>query len=57
VGGFGGGGGLSWTPDGKEIVFSGLRIEDADYHVKESHIYAVSTDTGASPAVDDAEGA
>ena len=47
VGGFGGGGGLSWTPDGKEIVFSGLRIDDADYHVKESHIYAVSTDTGA----------
>lgn len=46
VGGFGGGGGLSWTPDGKEIVFSGLRIDDADYHVKESHIYAVSTDTG-----------
>ena len=47
AGAFGGGGGLSWTPDGKEIVFSGLRIEDADYHVKESHIYAVSTDTGA----------
>ena len=41
-----GGGGLSWTPDGKEIVFGGLRLEDADYHNKESYIYAVTTDTG-----------
>ncbi len=45
-GGFGGASGLSWTPDGKEIVFSGLRIEDADYHPKENYIYAVSTDNG-----------
>ena len=34
-GGFGGGTGLSWTPDGKEILFSALRLEDADYHPKE----------------------
>jgi dipeptidyl aminopeptidase/acylaminoacyl peptidase len=46
AGGAGGGGGLSWTPDGKEIVFGGLRLEDADYHTKEGYIYAVSTDTG-----------
>ena len=41
-----GGGGLSWTPDAKEIIFGGLRLEDADYHNKESYIYAVSTDSG-----------
>ena len=30
----GGGSGLTWTPDAKEIVFGGLRLEDADYHNK-----------------------
>ncbi|HUA86891.1 MAG TPA: S9 family peptidase [Bryobacteraceae bacterium] len=45
-GGFGGNG-LSWTPDGRQIVFSGLRIPDADYHVKENYIYAVDTSNGA----------
>jgi Tol biopolymer transport system component len=43
----GGASGLTWTPDGKEIVFSGLRLEDADYHPKENYIYAVNTDAGA----------
>ena len=46
AGGFGGASGLSWTPDAKEIVFSGLRMEDADYHPKEGYIYSVSTDNG-----------
>ncbi len=46
-GGFGGGTGLSWTPDGKEILFSGLRLEDADYHPKESYVYAVDTSSGS----------
>src|SRR5581483_4742193 len=46
-GGFGGASGLSWTPDSKEIVFSGLRTEDADYHPKENYIYAVSLDNKA----------
>ena len=45
-GGFGGDG-LSWTPDAKEIVFSALRIEDADYHPKETYVYAVDTASGA----------
>ena len=46
AGGFGAQSALSWTPDAKEIIFSGLRIEDADYHPKEGYIYSVSTDTG-----------
>jgi dipeptidyl aminopeptidase/acylaminoacyl peptidase len=46
AGGPGGGSGLTWTPDGKEIIFGGLRLEDADYHSKESYIYAVDTNSG-----------
>jgi dipeptidyl aminopeptidase/acylaminoacyl peptidase len=46
-GGFGGATALSWTPDGKEIVFGGLRMPDADYRVKENYIYAVDTGSGA----------
>jgi dipeptidyl aminopeptidase/acylaminoacyl peptidase len=32
---------IDWTPDGKEIVFSGLRAPDAEYAWRESEIYAV----------------
>ena len=41
-GGFGGDSPLDWTPDGKEILVSGLRAEDADYQWRESEIYAVN---------------
>lgn len=30
-----------WSPDGGTIYFSGLRLEDADYHIGESEVYAV----------------
>ncbi len=33
---------LSWTPDGREIVFDGLRADDADTRYRESHVYAVN---------------
>jgi dipeptidyl aminopeptidase/acylaminoacyl peptidase len=33
---------LSWTPDGREIVFSGLREDDWEYAWLESEIYAVN---------------
>ena len=39
--------GPQWTPDGQEILFSSLRVEDADYQWRESEIYAVSLETGA----------
>lgn len=46
AGGYGGGG-LSWTPDGSEILFSGLRTADFEYHhLGESYIYAVSVASG-----------
>lgn len=35
-----------WTPDGKELLFSGLRVDDADWQVRESEIYAVNVTTG-----------
>lgn len=35
-----------WMPDGKEIVFSGLRVDDAEYEWRESEIYAVHVASG-----------
>jgi dipeptidyl aminopeptidase/acylaminoacyl peptidase len=37
--------GISWTRDGKEIVFSSLRIPEAEYAYRESEIYAVNVST------------
>ena len=36
-----------WTPDGTEILFSSLRVENAEYQWRESEIYAVNVSTGA----------
>lgn len=38
--------GLEWAPDGKQILFTSLRIEDADYAFRESEIYSVTVDSG-----------
>jgi dipeptidyl aminopeptidase/acylaminoacyl peptidase len=38
---------IDWTPDGEEIVFDGLREDDADDRYRESHIYAVNVKTQA----------
>ena len=37
----------SWTPDGRTIVFDGLREADADYRYRESYLYAVDVASGA----------
>jgi dipeptidyl aminopeptidase/acylaminoacyl peptidase len=39
--------GSEWTPDGRTIVFSGLRGEDAEYQWRESEIYSVDVSSGA----------
>jgi dipeptidyl aminopeptidase/acylaminoacyl peptidase len=36
-----------WTPDGRTIVFDGLREADADYRYRESYLYAVDVTSGA----------
>ncbi|HXM37074.1 MAG TPA: S9 family peptidase [Gemmatimonadales bacterium] len=36
-----------WTPDGRTIVFDGLREADADYRYRESYLYAVDVVSGA----------
>ena len=44
-----GGGGTpnyDWTPDGRTIVFDGLRESDADYRYRESYLYTVDVKTG-----------
>ncbi len=38
--------GTDWTPDGKSILFSGLRSETTDYQWRESEIYAVDVADG-----------
>jgi dipeptidyl aminopeptidase/acylaminoacyl peptidase len=35
-----------WTPDGRAILFSTLRTEDAEYAVRESEIYRVDVESG-----------
>src|SRR5712692_9489900 len=47
TGGFGFGEPLSWTPDGREILFTGLRADDWEYQWEESEIYAVNAKDGA----------
>jgi dipeptidyl aminopeptidase/acylaminoacyl peptidase len=36
-----------WTPDGRAIVFDGLRESDADYRYRESYLYTVDVQNGA----------
>lgn len=38
--------GTEWTPDGRSILFSGLRVDVDDYRWRESEIYAVEVATG-----------
>jgi Tol biopolymer transport system component len=39
--------GTEWTPDGQQILFSGLRSDTDEYQWGESEIYAVDVKTGA----------
>ena len=36
-----------WTTDGKELLFSSLRVKDAEYEWRETEIYAVNVASGA----------
>jgi dipeptidyl aminopeptidase/acylaminoacyl peptidase len=37
--------GVEWTPDGKEILFTSLRVEEAEYEYRQANIYAVNVET------------
>ena len=37
---------LAWMPDGRQIVFSANRLEDAEHHPVESELWAVNLATG-----------
>lgn len=50
------GGSIEWTPDGKYIVFSGLREDDAEYEWRESEIYSVNVSDGAIAQLTDRRG-
>ncbi len=39
--------GVEWTLDSKQILFTSLRIPDAEYEWRDSDIYSVNVDTGA----------
>jgi len=54
-GGFGGGG-FDWTPDGKSIVFSSLREEDAEYIWRESEVYELGVADGTLTKLTDRRG-
>jgi dipeptidyl aminopeptidase/acylaminoacyl peptidase len=46
----------SWTPDGKELVFSSLRTEDAELAWRESEVYSVDVATGVIRQLTQREG-
>jgi dipeptidyl aminopeptidase/acylaminoacyl peptidase len=39
--------GAEWTPDGRQILVTSLRVEDADYAWRDTEIYAVDAKSGA----------
>ena len=55
-GDFNHGGSLSFTPDGKEILFSANRNEDWELQTRESDLFAVSVQSGALRQLTDAPG-
>ncbi len=38
--------GTNWTPDGAEILFTSLRVDDWEYQYRQSDIYAVNIESG-----------
>ena len=40
--------GAEWTPDGRSLLFTSLRVQDAEYQWRESEIYAVDVESGGS---------
>jgi dipeptidyl aminopeptidase/acylaminoacyl peptidase len=43
--------GVEWTPDSAQILFTSLRVPDAEYQIRESDIYSVNIRTGTIAAL------
>ena len=48
--------GVAWTPDGAEILFTSLRVEDAEHEWRQSDIYSVEVASGAITRLTDRSG-
>ena len=48
--------GIAWTPDSEEILFTSLRVEDAEHEWRESDIYSVQVTTGDVTRLTDRSG-
>ncbi len=48
--------GVTWTPDGGEILFTSLRVEDAEHEWRQSDIYSVNVASGAVTRLTDRSG-
>ena len=48
--------GVTWTPDGTEILFTSLRVEDAEHEWRQSDIYSVNVASGAITQLTDRSG-
>ena len=48
--------GVTWTPDGAEILFTSLRVEDAEHEWRQSDIYSVDVAGGAITRLTDRSG-
>ncbi len=50
------GGSFAWTPDSKRIIFSSLRIPEAEYAYRESNLYSIEVATGNIAQLTDRKG-
>ena len=48
--------GVAWTPDGAEILFTSLRVEDAEHEWRQSDIYSVEVSSGDITRLTDRSG-
>ncbi len=48
--------GVVWTPDGAEILFTSLRVEDAEHEWRQSDIYSVAVASGTITRLTDRSG-
>ena len=48
--------GVAWTPDGAEILFTSLRVEDAEHEWRQSDIYSVAVASGDITRLTDRSG-